>query len=607
MESENLFLGKIKEIVYHLPELPGVYQYFNLEGKIIYVGKAKNLRKRVLSYFSKIHDNRKTAILVRNIADIKHIVVDSEEDALLLENNLIKKYQPRYNVLLKDDKSFPWICIKKEPFPRVFFTRNIIRDGSFYFGPYTSVPMVRTILDVVKRLYPIRNCSLNLSSGSLFKNKYKVCLEFQIGNCKGPCENLQTSDDYLEGINQIKDILKGNLTSVVAHLKSRMNQSSNEYKFEEADSYKNKISFLENYKSKSTIVSSSITNVDVFAFDQDENYAYINFLKVVDGSIIQAHTLEMKKRLDESKEALLELGIIEIRLKFSLNTKEIIIPFPIEMVLNDVKVAVPLIGDKRKLLELAERNVKFYKLDKNKQLSLKTPQTRSSRVMEQIKEDLRLMVLPTRIECFDNSNIQGAQPVAACVVFIDGKPAKREYRHFSVKTVLGPDDFASMEEILYRRYSRILNENGQLPQLIVIDGGKGQLSSAISTLERLNIRGKVAVIGIAKKLEEIIYPDDPIPLYLDKNSETLRVLQHIRNEAHRFGITFHRNKRSKEFIVNELIQIPGIGDKTIENLLRRFKSISRLKMAPLSEIEEEIGFKRAEKISHYFKDILPII
>jgi excinuclease ABC subunit C len=607
MESENLFLGKIKEIVYHLPELPGVYQYFNLEGKIIYVGKAKNLRKRVLSYFSKIHDNRKTAILVRNIADIKHIVVDSEEDALLLENNLIKKYQPRYNVLLKDDKSFPWICIKKEPFPRVFFTRNIIRDGSFYFGPYTSVPMVRTILDVVKRLYPIRNCSLNLSSGSLFKNKYKVCLEFQIGNCKGPCENLQTSDDYLEGINQIKDILKGNLTSVVAHLKSRMNQSSNEYKFEEADSYKNKISFLENYKSKSTIVSSSITNVDVFAFDQDESYAYINFLKVVDGSIIQAHTLEMKKRLDESKEALLELGIIEIRLKFSLNTKEIIIPFPIEMVLNDVKVAVPLIGDKRKLLELAERNVKFYKLDKNKQLSLKTPQTRSSRVMEQIKEDLRLMVLPTRIECFDNSNIQGAQPVAACVVFIDGKPAKREYRHFSVKTVLGPDDFASMEEILYRRYSRILNENGQLPQLIVIDGGKGQLSSAISTLERLNIRGKVAVIGIAKKLEEIIYPDDPIPLYLDKNSETLRVLQHIRNEAHRFGITFHRNKRSKEFIVNELIQIPGIGDKTIEILLRRFKSISRLKMAPLSEIEEEIGFKRAEKISHYFKDILPII
>jgi excinuclease ABC subunit C len=607
MESENLFLGKIKEIVYHLPELPGVYQYFNLEGKIIYVGKAKNLRKRVLSYFSKIHDNRKTAILVRNIADIKHIVVDSEEDALLLENNLIKKYQPRYNVLLKDDKSFPWICIKKEPFPRVFFTRNIIRDGSFYFGPYTSVPMVRTILDVVKRLYPIRNCSLNLSSGSLLKNKYKVCLEFQIGNCKGPCENLQTSDDYLEGINQIKDILKGNLTSVVAHLKSRMNQSSNEYKFEEADSYKNKISFLENYKSKSTIVSSSITNVDVFAFDQDESYAYINFLKVVDGSIIQAHTLEMKKRLDESKEALLELGIIEIRLKFSLNTKEIIIPFPIEMVLNDVKVAVPLIGDKRKLLELAERNVKFYKLDKNKQLSLKTPQTRSSRVMEQIKEDLRLMVLPTRIECFDNSNIQGAQPVAACVVFIDGKPAKREYRHFSVKTVLGPDDFASMEEILYRRYSRILNENGQLPQLIVIDGGKGQLSSAISTLERLNIRGKVAVIGIAKKLEEIIYPDDPIPLYLDKNSETLRVLQHIRNEAHRFGITFHRNKRSKEFIVNELIQIPGIGDKTIEILLRRFKSISRLKMAPLSEIEEEIGFKRAEKISHYFKDILPII
>jgi excinuclease ABC subunit C len=566
MDGENLSLGKLKEIIYHLPELPGVYQYFNSEGKIIYVGKAKNLRKRVLSYFSKNHDNRKTAILVRNIAKIEHLVVDSEEDALLLENNLIKKYQPRYNVLLKDDKTFPWICVKNEPYPRVFITRTIIRDGSLYYGPYTSVPMVRTILDVIKRLYPIRNCSLNLSESSLLRDKYKVCLEFQIGNCKGPCEKLQTSDDYLDGINQIKDILKGNLTSVVAHLKAMMNKSSIEYKFEEAENFKNKIVILENYKSKSTIVSSSITNIDVFAFDQDENYAYINFLKVVDGSIIQAHTLEMKKRLDESREDLLELGIVEIRLKFSLNTKEIIIPFPIEMVLKEVKVTVPLIGDKRKLLELAERNVKFYKLDKNKQLSLKTPQTRSSRVMEQIQKDLRLMVLPTRIECFDNSNIQGAQPVAACVVFIDGKPAKREYRHFNVKTVQGPDDFASMEEILYRRYSRVLNENGELPQLIVIDGGKGQLSSAISTLEKLNIRGKVAVIGIAKKLEEIIYPDDPIPLYLDKNSETLRVLQHIRNEAHRFGITFHRNKRSKEFIVNELNQIPGIGDKTIEIL-----------------------------------------
>jgi excinuclease ABC subunit C len=603
MENDNLFSGKIKEIVRILPDSPGVYQYFNSDDKIIYVGKAKNLRKRVTSYFSKKHENRKTAILVRNIADIRHIVVDSEEDALLLENNLIKKYQPRYNVLLKDDKSFPWICIKNEPFPRVFFTRNVIRDGSLYFGPYTSIPMVRTILDVIKRLYPIRNCSLNLSKENIAKNKYKVCLEYQIGNCKGPCENLQSEDDYLESIGQIKEILKGNLSAVIAHLKGRMDQFALEYKFEEAGIFKNKISILENYKSKSTIVSSSITNVDVFSFDEDELYAYVNFLRVVDGAIIQAHTLEIKKRLDEPKEELLALGIIEIRQKFFLNSKEIILPFSIGIEFKDVKMVIPQIGDKRKLLELSERNVKFYKLDKNKQLSLKTPQSRTSRILEQMQKDLRLKELPNRIECFDNSNIQGAQPVAACVVFIGARPAKREYRHFNIKTVVGPDDFASMEEIIYRRYDRVINEKGELPQLIVIDGGKGQLTSAINTLEKLNIRGKVAVIGIAKKLEEIIYPDDPIPLYLDKNSETLRVLQHIRNEAHRFGITFHRNKRSKEFIISELEQIPGIGEKTIEVLLRKYKSITRLKTVPLNEIVAEIGVARGEKVVNYFLGI----
>jgi excinuclease ABC subunit C len=602
MESEGTFSGKLKEIVFLLPELPGVYQYFNSEGKIIYVGKAKNLHKRVNSYFSKVHDNRKTAILVRKIADIKHIVVDSEEDALLLENNLIKKYQPRYNVLLKDDKSFPWICVKNEPFPRVFFTRNVIRDGSSYFGPYTSIPMVRTILEVIKRLYPIRNCSLNLSKTNIANSKYKVCLEFQIGNCKGPCENFQTEEDYLDDISQIKEILKGNLSSVVNHLKGRMNQFATEYKFEEAENVKNKISVLENYKSKSTIVSSSITNVDVFSFDEDELYGYVNFLRVVDGAIIQAHTLEIKKRLDESKEELLALGIIEIRQKFFLNSKEIILPFSIDIQLKDVKMNVPLIGDKRKLLELSERNVKFYKLDKNKQLSLKTPQSRTTRLLEQIQNDLRLIELPHRIECFDNSNIQGAQPVAACVVFIGGKPAKREYRLFNVKTVVGPDDFASMEEIIFRRYDRVIREGGDLPQLIVIDGGKGQLSSAISTLEKLNIKGQVAVIGIAKKLEEIIYPDDPIPLYLDKNSETLRVLQNIRNEAHRFGITFHRNRRSKEFIICELNQIPGIGEKTIELLLHKFKSILRLKAASKNEIVDVIGISKAEKVESYFKN-----
>ena len=593
MENESLFSGRLKELVSILPDSPGVYQYFNAEGKIIYVGKAKNLHRRVASYFSKAHDNRKTVILVRNIADIRHIIVDSEEDALLLENNLIKKYQPRYNVLLKDDKSFPWICIKNEPFPRVFFTRNVIRDGSQYFGPYTSVPMVRTILDVVKRLYPIRNCSLNLSQANISRKVYKVCLEYQIGNCKGPCENWQSANDYMDSIAQIKEILKGNLSSVVIHLKERMSQSAQEYKFEEAENFKSKIAFLEHYKSKSTIVSSSITNVDVFSFDQDDTYAYVNFLRVVDGAIIQAHTLEIKKRLDEPKEELLALGIIDIRQKFFLNSKEILLPFPLDIELKEVRMTIPQIGDKRKLLELSERNVKFYKLDKHKQLSLRTPQTRSDRLMEQIKSDLRLKESPHRIECFDNSNIQGAQPVAACVVFIDGKPAKREYRHFNVKTVEGPNDFASMEEIIYRRYARVIKEAGQLPQLIVIDGGKGQLSSAITTLEKLNIRGQVAVIGIAKKLEEIIYPDDPIPLYLDKNSETLRVLQHLRNEAHRFGITFHRNQRSKEFIISEIESIPGIGEKTVEVILRKYKSISRLKLVDKNDlIVESANLKR---------------
>lgn len=600
MESDNLFSAKIRESVRSLPESPGVYQYFNAEGKIIYVGKAKNLRKRVASYFSLRHDSRKTHVLVKNIAEIRHIIVESEEDALLLENNLIKKYQPRYNVLLKDDKSFPWICIKNEPFPRVFFTRNVIRDGSVYYGPYTSVGMVRTILDVIRRLYPIRTCGLNLSPTNIARNKYKVCLEYQIGNCKGPCENLQSEKDYLDNIAQVKEILKGNLSSVIAHLKSRMEQAASEYKFEEAAIFKNKISILENYKSKSTIVSSSITNVDVFSFDEDEAYAYINFLRVVDGAIIQAHTLEIKKRLDEPREELLALGIVDIRQKFFLNSKEIILPFWIDMQLKDVKMIIPQIGDKRKLLELSERNVKFYKLDKNKQLSLKSPETRTERLLEQIRTDLRLTELPHRIECFDNSNIQGAQPVAACVVFIDGKPAKREYRHFNVKTVVGPDDFASMQEIIYRRYFRVINESGDLPQLIVIDGGKGQLSSAVQTLEKLNIRGKVAVVGIAKKLEEIIYPDDPVPLYLDKNSETLRVLQHIRNEAHRFGITFHRNKRSNEFILSELEQIPGIGEKTIQLLMRKFKSVTRLKALPFEEISLEVGMARAQKIYNYF-------
>ena len=600
MATDNTAFGKLKEIVHHLPELPGVYQYYNSEGRIIYVGKAKNLRKRVTSYFTKNHENRKTAILVKNISDIKHIVVSTEEDALLLENNLIKKYQPRYNVLLKDDKSFPWICIKNEPFPRVFITRSVIRDGSQYFGPYTSVHMVKTILEVIKRLYPVRNCNLNLSKASVARNKFTVCLEYQIGNCMGPCEKYQSEEEYNDAMIQIRDILKGNLSSVIAHLKLKMNQFAEIYKYEEAERYRNRIGILENYKSKSTIVNSLISNIDVFSLDEDDNYAYVNFLRVVDGAIIQAHTLEIKKRLDESKEDLLALGIIEIRQKFHLNSREILVPFPLGIKLNETRIIVPQIGDKRKLLELSERNVKFYKLEKNRQLSQKTPKGRSDRLLEKMQIDLRLKEVPHRIECFDNSNIQGAQPVAACVVFIDGKPAKREYRHFNIKTVVGPNDFASMEEIIFRRYQRIINEEGELPQLIVIDGGKGQLSSAVAILEKLNILGKVAVIGIAKKLEEIIYPGDPVPLYLDKNSETLRIIQHLRNEAHRFGITFHRNQRSKDFIVNELAQIPGIGEKTIEILIRKFKSITRLKVASKEEINQIIGVSKAEKLHQFF-------
>jgi len=600
MATDNTAFGKLKEIVHHLPELPGVYQYYNSEGRIIYVGKAKNLRKRVTSYFTKNHENRKTAILVKNISDIKHIVVSTEEDALLLENNLIKKYQPRYNVLLKDDKSFPWICIKNEPFPRVFITRSVIRDGSQYFGPYTSVHMVKTILEVIKRLYPVRNCNLNLSKASVARNKFTVCLEYQIGNCMGPCEKYQSEEEYNDAMIQIRDILKGNLSSVIAHLKLKMNQFAEIYKYEEAERYRNRIGILENYKSKSTIVNSLISNIDVFSLDEDDNYAYVNFLRVVDGAIIQAHTLEIKKRLDESKEDLLALGIIEIRQKFHLNSREILVPFPLGIKLNETRIIVPQIGDKRKLLELSERNVKFYKLEKNRQLSQKTPKGRSDRLLEKMQIDLRLKEIPHRIECFDNSNIQGAQPVAACVVFIDGKPAKREYRHFNIKTVVGPNDFASMEEIIFRRYQRIINEEGELPQLIVIDGGKGQLSSAVAILEKLNILGKVAVIGIAKKLEEIIYPGDPVPLYLDKNSETLRIIQHLRNEAHRFGITFHRNQRSKDFIVNELAQIPGIGEKTIEILMRKFKSITRLKVTSKEEINQIIGVSKAEKLHQFF-------
>jgi excinuclease ABC subunit C len=596
MSRKSRRIEKLKEYVKLLPASPGVYQYYNSEGVVIYVGKAKNLKKRVSSYFTKRHDNLKTSILVRNIADIKHIIVDTEEDALLLENNLIKKYQPRYNVLLKDDKSYPWICVKKEPFPRVFSTRNIVRDGSDYFGPYTSVHMVRTILEVIKRLYKLRNCNFNLSRENIKKGKLKVCLEYHIGNCMGPCENLQSEEDYQSSIQQIKNILKGNLSTVTYHLKDLMKKHAAEYNFEKAEEIKVKLEILENYRSKSTVVSSSIANLDVFAYDEDENYGYVNFLKVVNGAIVQAHTIEMKKKLQETKEELLTLGMIEIRQKIFSNSKEIIIPYNINIELKNVKLTVPQRGDKYKLLELSKRNVKYYKLEKLKQQASRTKKSNSERIMETMKNDLRLKELPAHIECFDNSNIQGHYPVASCVVFRNGQPYKKDYRHFNIKTVVGPDDFASMEEVLARRYKRLLEEEKPLPQLIVIDGGKGQLGAAVKSLEKLGLRGKISIIGIAKKLEEIYFPGDSIPIYLDKNSESLKVIKHLRDEAHRFGITFHRNKRSKDFIKSELDTIAGIGPKTRETLLKKFKSVKRIKEIPFIELSSEIGESKAKKI-----------
>lgn len=599
MSEENLRNERLRELVRVLPESPGVYQYFNSDGKIIYVGKAKNLKKRVSSYFTKHHDNRKTTILVRKIENIQHVVVETEEDALLLENNLIKKYQPRYNVLLKDDKSYPWICIKNEPFPRVFSTRRVIRDGSLYFGPYTSVGMVRTILDVIKQLYTIRTCGYNLTPENVAKCKYKVCLEYHLGNCKGPCEGLQEEGEYTEMIDQIKNILKGNLNSVTSHLKSVMDGFSSSCEFEKAAEIKSKLDILEKYRSKSTIVGSSITNLDVFSFDEDEKFGYVNFLKVVDGAIIQSHTIEMRKRLDESKEELLALGIVEIRQKVFSNSREIVVPFSPDTDFDQINFIIPQRGDKKKLLELSQKNARFYKLEKRKQQSLRNPQNKVDRIMETMKTDLRLKDAPVHIECFDNSNIQGNYPVASCVVFRNGKPAKKDYRHFNVKTVEGPNDFASMEEIVFRRYRRLLEEGSGLPQLIVIDGGKGQLGAALNALEKLDLRGKISIIGIAKRLEEIFFPGDTVPIYLDKNSETLKIIQQLRDEAHRFGITFHRNKRSAGFIKSELDSIPGVGPKTVETLLKEFKSMEQIKSRSLEEITGVIGQSKAKKVISY--------
>jgi excinuclease ABC subunit C len=584
-----------------LPSNPGVYQYYDKDGKILYVGKAKNLKKRVASYFNKIHDTAKTNVLVKKIVTIKHIVVTSEQDALLLENNLIKKLQPRYNVLLRDDKTYPWICIKKEPFPRIFPTRRMVKDGSEYFGPYTNFKVVNTILDLIKELYPLRTCNYDLSPSNINSGKFRVCLEYHIGNCKGGCEGYESAENYQSHVNVIREILKGNFKESLKDFKVKMLQFASSMEFEEAQKIKEKIDVLQNYQSRSTILNPKISNIDVFSIISDESMAYVNFLQIAHGAIIRSYTLELKKKLDESDEELLELAVVELRERFHLLSREIILPFPLDFG-DKIKVTVPQLGDKKQILELSERNARYYRLDQLKQIQIVDPERHTTRIMAQMQKDLRLSVEPRHIECFDNSNIQGTNPVAACVVFKDGKPSKKDYRHFNIKTVEGPNDFASMEEVVYRRYKRLLDENQPLPQLIIIDGGKGQLSSALKSIDDLGLRGKIAIIGIAKRLEELFYPGDSVPLYLDKKSETLKIIQQLRNEAHRFGITFHRDKRSKSALNSSIETIPGIGEKTMLTLIKHFKSVKRLKLATEKEISEVVGVSKAKKISDFYKE-----
>jgi len=582
-----------------LPNHPGVYQFYDTEGKVLYVGKAKNLKKRVTSYFTKNHEYGKTRVMVKKIENIKHIVVATESDALLLENSLIKKYRPRYNVLLRDDKSYPWICIKNERFPRIFPTRKLIKDGSEYYGPFTSMRTVRTLLDLIKSVYPLRTCNYDLSHEKIEAGKYKRCLEYHLGNCKGPCEGLQPMEDYHRQMDDIRDIIKGNFKSSLHYFRHQMKNLAANMEFEKAQRIKEKIEVLENYQVKSTVVNPKISDVDVFTIFSDETHAYVNFLQVSYGAIIRSHTMEIKKKLDEENEELLRLAVIEIRQRFSSHSKEIYLPIPL-WIDESVKVSVPKLGDKKRLLDLSLQNAKMFRQERFKQMKIVDPDRHAKRIMAQMKGDLRLSDAPTHIECFDNSNLQGNAPVAACVVFRNGKPSKKEYRHFNIKTVKGPDDFASMEEVVFRRYRRLLNEAESLPQLIVIDGGKGQLSSALKSLDILGLRGKIAIIGIAKRLEEIYFPEDPIPLYLDKKSETLKIIQQLRNEAHRFGITFHRNKRSIAAIHTELEDIEGIGEKTAQQLLQRFKSVRRIKEASLESLTASIGRAKAKKVYESF-------
>ena len=587
---------EIKNTLGVIPNQPGCYQFIDEKGSVIYVGKAKDLKKRVSSYFNKNHEHPKTRILVRNTRKIKYIVVNTEEDTFLLENNLIKQLKPRYNVLLKDDKTYPSIVIKNEFFPRVYKTRNIVRDGSIYYGPYTSVLSVNVLLEIVRKVYKIRTCRLNLTPENIAANKFKVCLQYHINRCKGPCEGLQTLEDYNNNIEEINEILKGNVAIIEKKIEEKMMSLSEELKFEEAQELKDKLNLIRNFREKSQVVSNLNYNLDVFSFEEDENSAFINYLHVVNGGVNQAYTFEYKKKLDESPEELLGLGIVEMRQRFGSQSKEIVVPFIPDLKLTNVEFTIPQRGDKKKLLSLSEKNVKQHKIDKLKKAEMLNPEQRATRILTTVQKDLNLKQMPRHIECFDNSNIQGSNPVAACVVFKKAKPSKKEYRHYNINSVEGPDDYASMREVVERRYSRLLNEGNPLPQLIVIDGGKGQLSAAAKTLRKIGLYGKIAIIGIAERLEEIYFPEDSVPLYIDKNSETLKLIQRLRDEAHRFGLTFHRNKRSKSQISSELDSIKGIGKVTKKELLIHFKSIKRLKESDKEEIEKIIGKKRGEII-----------
>ena len=583
-----------------MPSEPGVYRYYDKKGEILYVGKAKNLKNRVLSYFNKSQIGYKTRMMVSKIVRLETTVVNSEYDALLLENNLIKEYQPFYNILLKDDKSYPWICIKKEPFPRIFLTRNVIKDGSEYYGPYAKVKQAKTLIEVIKNIYKLRTCSLNLSPKNIEEGKYKVCLEYHIKNCAGPCEGLESEEEYAQKLNAIRGIIKGEFKAAREYLEAEMYNYAAKLEFENAQQSKEKLQILENYQTHTTIVSSNINDVDVFGIISDEAAAYVNYFKIKNGSIIQSYTTEIKKMLDETDEEILEEALIEIRNKFNSTSTEIFLPFHLNIEIPHVKLIVPKLGDKKRIVELSEKNAMEYRVEKLKQVQIVDPERHTNRIMAEMKKLLRLPEEPRHIEGFDNSNIQGTNPVSACVVFKDGKPSKADYRIFHVKTVEGPNDFATMEEVIYRRYSRLLDEGEPLPQLILIDGGKGQLSSAVKSLKLLGLYGKISIIGIAKRLEEIFFPEDPVPLYLDKKSETLKVLQRVRDESHRFGVKHHRTRRKNSTIKSELEEIPGVGEKTIQQLLSKLKSVKRIKEASLETLEEILGKSKAKAVWEHF-------